>query len=203
MSDHADDRKVSHDYVEDSGSVDLNAVAMAATYVPGTDAEKALVWKIDKHIIVSLLVTWGPLSPLSLLSQPTIWLLYMLGYLDRANIGNAKTGEPSLPQFANQADPAGGLERDLNLSSTQYSVVLLVFFVSYVIFEIPSNLLIAVSPFPNMIHGDMRRYLFFGFSGLQQGRSAQLVACCRTKADMDSAFVPVYTSPPFACSGEV
>lgn len=54
----------------------------------------------------------------------------MLGYLDRANIGNAKTG---------------GLERDLALTSTQYSIVLLVFFISYVIFEIPSNLLIAVS----------------------------------------------------------
>lgn len=53
----------------------------------------------------------------------------MLGYLDRANIGNAKTG---------------GLERDLGLTSTQYSIVLLVFFVSYVLFEIPSNMLIAV-----------------------------------------------------------
>lgn len=52
----------------------------------------------------------------------------MLGYLDRANIGNAKTG---------------GLERDFNLTSNQYSIVLLVFFISYVLFEIPSNLLIA------------------------------------------------------------
>ena len=55
-------------------------------------------------------------------------MLYTLSYLDRANIGNARTG---------------GLERDFNLTSDQYSIVLLVFFISYVVFEIPSNLLIA------------------------------------------------------------
>jgi MFS family permease len=59
---------------------------------------------------------------------PCIWVLYTLSYLDRANIGNAKTG---------------GLEKEFALTSEQYSIVLLVFFVSYVIFEIPSNLLIA------------------------------------------------------------
>ena len=36
----------------------------------------------------------------------------------------------------------GGLEDDFNLSSNQYSVILLIFFVSYVIFEIPSNLVL-------------------------------------------------------------
>ena len=36
----------------------------------------------------------------------------------------------------------GGLEDDFNLTSNQYSVVLLIFFVSYVIFEIPSNLIL-------------------------------------------------------------
>ncbi|EJT53305.1 nicotinamide mononucleotide permease [Trichosporon asahii var. asahii CBS 2479] len=37
----------------------------------------------------------------------------------------------------------GGLEEDFNMTSDQYSVVLLVFFISYVLFEVPSNLLIA------------------------------------------------------------
>ncbi|KXT01960.1 hypothetical protein AC579_8061 [Pseudocercospora musae] len=78
-------------------------------YVPGSDAEKRLLRKLDMRII------------------PCCWMLYLLGYLDRANIGNAKTG---------------GLEEDFGLSSTQYSVILLVFFVSYVIFEIPSNLIL-------------------------------------------------------------
>jgi hypothetical protein len=38
-----------------------------------------------------------------------------MSYLDRSNIGNAKTG---------------GLQADFNLNSNQYSVVLLAFFVS-------------------------------------------------------------------------
>lgn len=62
MSDHLDDRKRSQDYIEDSGSIDLNAIALAAQYVPGSDEEKALVWKIDKHIIVSFLVYFCLLS---------------------------------------------------------------------------------------------------------------------------------------------
>jgi sugar phosphate permease len=59
---------------------------------------------------------------------PTIWVLYTLSYLNRANIGNARTG---------------GLEAEFGLTSDQYSIVLLVFFISYVLFEIPSNLIIA------------------------------------------------------------
>jgi MFS family permease len=37
----------------------------------------------------------------------------------------------------------GGLAKDFDLTSNQYSIILLVFFVSYVVFEIPSNMLIA------------------------------------------------------------
>ena len=35
------------------------------------------------------------------------------------------------------------MEDDFHLTSNQYSVILLVFFISYVIFEVPSNLIIA------------------------------------------------------------
>ncbi|KAF8905904.1 major facilitator superfamily domain-containing protein [Mucidula mucida] len=79
------------------------------TYEPGSEAEKKLVRKIDLHIV------------------PTIWVLYTLSYLDRANIGNAKSG---------------GMEEALHLSDTEYSIVLLVFFISYVIFEVPANMLL-------------------------------------------------------------
>lgn len=60
-------------------------------------------------------------------TQPSCWTLYLLSNVDRANISNAKTG---------------GLEADLALTSTQYSVVVLVFFTTYVACEIPSNLLL-------------------------------------------------------------
>ncbi|ETW78559.1 major facilitator superfamily [Heterobasidion irregulare TC 32-1] len=85
-------------------------------YEPGSAAEKKLVRKIDMHIV------------------PAIWILYTLSYLDRANIGNARSG---------------GMERDLHLSSNQYSVILLVFFVSYVVFEVPFNMILTrVRPSP-------------------------------------------------------
>lgn len=47
--------------------------------------------------------------------------------VDRANISNAKTG---------------GLETDFNLTSTQYSIIVLVFFTTYVVCEVPSNMLL-------------------------------------------------------------
>lgn len=50
--------------------------------------------------------------------------------LDRSNIGNAKVG---------------GMEDDLKLDSTRYSVVLLIFFIGYLLFEVPSNMILARS----------------------------------------------------------
>ncbi|KAL6251807.1 hypothetical protein RBB50_002017 [Rhinocladiella similis] len=58
---------------------------------------------------------------------PMLALLYLLSFLDRGNIGNAKIA---------------GMEEDLNLSGTQYSLCATVFFFSYSAFEIPSNLLL-------------------------------------------------------------
>ncbi|KAK7432820.1 hypothetical protein QQZ08_000683 [Neonectria magnoliae] len=75
-------------------------------YVPGTDEEKALVRKIDLFLL------------------PTIWLMYLLSYMDRTNIGNAKIA---------------GMSEDLNLDSDKYSIVLVVFFIGYVLCEVPSK----------------------------------------------------------------
>lgn len=55
---------------------------------------------------------------------PTMTLLYLLSFLDRVNIGQAKLN---------------GLMTSLNLSSFQYNTCLSVFFITYVAFEIPSN----------------------------------------------------------------
>lgn len=56
---------------------------------------------------------------------PWLALLYLLSFLDRSNIGNANLF---------------GLSKHLNLTSTEYAVCLCVFFVFYVIFEVPSNM---------------------------------------------------------------
>ncbi|WOO84172.1 MFS transporter prlL [Vanrija pseudolonga] len=53
-----------------------------------------------------------------------------LNYLDRTNIGNAYPG---------------GMGTDLNLTSSDYSLVLSIFFVGYLLWEVPSNMMLAHS----------------------------------------------------------
>ncbi|KAJ5650990.1 uncharacterized protein N7484_004713 [Penicillium longicatenatum] len=74
------------------------------------EEEKALVRKVDLMLL------------------PVIWVMYLLSYMDRTNIANAKVS---------------GMEVDLNLTSNEYSVALVVYFVGYVVFEVPSNLVLA------------------------------------------------------------
>ncbi|RSM00031.1 hypothetical protein CEP52_009363 [Fusarium oligoseptatum] len=65
------------------------------------EEEKKLVRKIDMFLL------------------PNIWLMYLLSYMDRTNIGNAKIA---------------GMADDLELTSSQY--------IGYVIFEPPSNMIL-------------------------------------------------------------
>ncbi|KIM97256.1 hypothetical protein OIDMADRAFT_147763 [Oidiodendron maius Zn] len=58
---------------------------------------------------------------------PVLAVLYLLSFLDRGNIGNAKIQ---------------GLTRDLHLSTNGYNIAATVFFLTYFAFEIPSNLLL-------------------------------------------------------------
>lgn len=69
-------------------------------------AERKLVRKIDLCVI------------------PLIMLLYLLSFLDRVNIGNARLY---------------GLESDLGLSSIQYQTAVSLLFATYIISEVPSN----------------------------------------------------------------
>jgi len=54
-------------------------------------------------------------------------LLYVLAFLDRGNIGNAKIA---------------GMMEDLELTGPQYNIALTVFFFPYAIFEVPSNIVL-------------------------------------------------------------
>ncbi|KAI8145523.1 major facilitator superfamily domain-containing protein [Fennellomyces sp. T-0311] len=58
---------------------------------------------------------------------PFCGLLYLCSFLDRSNIGNAKIA---------------GITEHLHITEDQYNVALSIFFVGYVIFEIPSNLML-------------------------------------------------------------
>lgn len=66
-------------------------------------AEARLRWKIDLYII------------------PTVALLYLFCFIDRANIGNARLA---------------GLEKDLGLKGYDYNQVLSIFYISYIVFEV-------------------------------------------------------------------
>jgi MFS family permease len=54
-------------------------------------------------------------------------LLYLLAHIDRANIGNAKIE---------------GMDKELGLVGNQYNIASTVFFIPYIIFEIPSNMVL-------------------------------------------------------------
>jgi MFS family permease len=58
---------------------------------------------------------------------PYLTLLYLFSFLDRVNIGYARIYR---------------MEEELSLTSTQYAWSLSIFFIGYVLFEIPSNLLL-------------------------------------------------------------
>ncbi|KAI0399989.1 major facilitator superfamily domain-containing protein [Xylaria palmicola] len=58
---------------------------------------------------------------------PPISLIFFLAFLDRTNIGNARIQ---------------GLDEDLKLSGHDYNIALFIFFVPYILFEIPSNIMI-------------------------------------------------------------
>ncbi|KAK7528360.1 phthalate transporter [Phyllosticta citriasiana] len=81
-------------------------------YVPGTSEEKKLVWKVD------------------LLLMPILWVMYILNYVDRTNIGNAKVA---------------GMADDLNLDDQRYAWIVSIFFFGYLICEVPSNMILARS----------------------------------------------------------
>lgn len=72
-------------------------------------AERKLRWKCDLHVL------------------PMISLLYLVAFIDRVNIGNARIQ---------------GLEEDLEMKGHDYNVALFVFFIPYILFEVPSNILL-------------------------------------------------------------
>ncbi|KAF9888629.1 hypothetical protein FE257_008561 [Aspergillus nanangensis] len=67
------------------------------------------------------------LKRLDLLLMPMTLILYLLAWLDRANVGNARVA---------------GLDKDLNLSDYQYKVAITVTYVPYILAELPSNLIL-------------------------------------------------------------
>ncbi|CAE6420941.1 unnamed protein product [Rhizoctonia solani] len=58
---------------------------------------------------------------------PVVTILYLANFIDRTNIGNAKVA---------------GLEKDIGLVGYQYNIGLSIFYITYALSEVPSNLLL-------------------------------------------------------------
>ncbi|MDI1490592.1 MAG: hypothetical protein OHK93_001796 [Ramalina farinacea] len=67
------------------------------------------------------------LRKLDLRVVPIIAFLYTLAFLDRINIGNARIQ---------------GLEKDLHMKGQDFNIALMIFFIPYILFEVPSNLIV-------------------------------------------------------------
>ena len=109
------------------GAADVvEARELVAGWTEGTLEEKRLVRKLDWRIL------------------PCTWVLYLLGYLDRANVGYAMNFDCTMESIliTSRNAKTGGLEDDFGLSSSQYSIIVLVFFLSYLVFEVPANMIL-------------------------------------------------------------
>ncbi|KAF8446897.1 putative MFS transporter [Terfezia claveryi] len=82
---------------------------------------------------------------------PVLCVLYVMAFLDRVNIGNAAIF---------------GLKEDLNLGGVEYNVALTIFFIPYILFEIPSNLILKKARPRIWLSGCM---LLFGMTTCIQG----------------------------------
>lgn len=97
-----EDEKVRIQSSTDSG---LSDEALSITEID-PEIERRVVRKCDLRVV-----------------PPTL-ILFMLSFLDRVNIGNAKIQ---------------GLTEDLHMTGSDYNVALLILFIPFIIFEIPSN----------------------------------------------------------------
>ncbi|EIM82651.1 MFS general substrate transporter [Stereum hirsutum FP-91666 SS1] len=93
---------------KESHTPDLKEVDSHSTSLDLRHVERAATWKIDFVVV------------------PIVGLFYLLSFLDRANVGNARVA---------------GLQTDLKMTDHQYSTALTVTYVPYIVMELPMNLL--------------------------------------------------------------
>jgi MFS family permease len=79
----------------------------------------------SSEVLVDPVMEKRVLRKLDLRLAPMFAVLYFVAYLDRSNIGNAAIV---------------GLKKDLNLTGSQYSTAVSVFYATYVVFEVPAVL---------------------------------------------------------------
>jgi hypothetical protein len=76
-SSHPELDKAEADQIEHSSNLGMPVLADGSPYIPDTDEEKRLVRKIDKRLM------------------PMLWVMYVMNYIDRTNIGVSGFAIPS------------------------------------------------------------------------------------------------------------
>lgn len=108
MADDMSDKSHSEHINGVNGGTEKSNVALTDEHIDPT-LDRRLNRKFDLHVV------------------PWLFGLWLLAFIDRANIGNAKID---------------GLASDLQLSGTKFNVVLAVFYVPYICVDVPSNLVL-------------------------------------------------------------
>jgi len=105
---------------------------------------------------------------------PTLWMLFLVSFVDRGNIGNAKIA---------------GMVKTLHLTGNRYNIAFQVFVVAYVACAVPANIVfkrLGPRTLPVMIFG-------WGLCVVGQGLTKSyggLVACRFLEGVMEAGFVP-------------
>ncbi|KFZ03326.1 hypothetical protein V502_11041 [Pseudogymnoascus sp. VKM F-4520 (FW-2644)] len=92
---------------------ELASAQIMTPFIENAELEKRILRKVDLRLIPPLFI---------MLTK------FFLQDLDRNNIGNAKEA---------------GMQKDLQLSSSDYSLALSIFFVGYLLLEVPSNMILS------------------------------------------------------------
>lgn len=106
------DLKMNEKGDDSSKSIQVASSAME----PNPELDRKILWKRDLVLV------------------PIMGVLYMVLFLDRTNIANARSlgiGQPN------------GLEMSLNMPSNGYNTALWIFYIPFVLAEVPANLLLS------------------------------------------------------------
>ncbi|GAE00022.1 vitamin H transporter, putative [Paecilomyces variotii No. 5] len=118
--------------------------------------EKRLLWKLDFRVI------------------PALWFLFLISFIDRSNVGNAKIA---------------GMPKSLHMKGNDYNIAVTVFTVSYIVFGVPANLV-----FKKLGPKTLAVFMFFwGLCTLGQGLTTTvsgLIACRFLMGMFEAGFVP-------------
>ncbi|KAF6762630.1 MFS general substrate transporter [Ephemerocybe angulata] len=87
---------------------------------------KRILWKLDSNILPPLALVSTSRCPL-FSDMKVVSKLWLANFIDRSNIGNARIA---------------GLEKDTHLVGNQFNVLLTLFYVTYVLVEVPSNIVL-------------------------------------------------------------